>query len=719
MAHRIEGFDYFLQQVAPDLRQLTGFAFDYLLDAYDHSMKELQPHMMEAARQRSSENEKARYIAALEQCLQLQPQMHNAFAFHLMEAFKVMSGQDAGTPSAEKILAELQARAEQGREDDNYLKKIAGKTLVFYADWLTTITDALQYTLGPRTVDQDNNPFNPLMICHALHASLKIIQIHSGIKTELYRLFEEQLLKRLTPFYQQLAQHLKEAGIPVTPPGETPTRDDHAIPVLSPADLVLDTIDSDFNAILDNGIVPDHYGNPDYQPMAQTGEDDADTITATDLSRFLASLQKGYDPHTDGELPAHIKNQLQLESDQGRQLLLSRHDENIINLLNLAFRQLAETQDESIAYLFFRLQVPYTRLCLSDELFFHDSHHPARILLDKLIALTFTSHDEDTLFKQVQHCVTKIGLRYRGENALFREMIPVVDHYIDSNETPFAESRQQMTLAFEQAEKRRMAREAAKQAVLQQTDKLGHKLRFHTLMEKFWQQLLGNIYLYDGPDSDNWQQGLYLLECLVTVSSDNDMTAFKGLTRNLAHIIKQVSRLFSEHDINPEWKRTFFDQLQEIQILLMRGKTLADIDDDELSHTFAIDMIIDDYDSEMVADIDTATIGHEHRRTADEPLIPDNKKPGREAAAAFIRQLKPGQWINILHDNKRTPCFLSYYSRFRQSYIFCDRHNNKLFERARDELLNDFVTGYASVLDKTVNFEATLATVMARLKNMP
>jgi hypothetical protein len=340
------------------------------------------------------------------------------------------------------------------------------------------------------------------------------------------------------------------------------------------------------------------------------------------------------------------------------------------------------------------------------------------MLIDKIISLSFSSHDHDILFKQMQHTTTKILLKYSGELSLFTDLCKAVDGYIESNKGPFDESKKAMTLQFETSENLRMARNAAGGLVEKFTSKLSKKLRFHIVVEKFWMETLANVYLSEGKDSKEWKTALYLLDCVLSATDDQDKAKFNKMNQDLPKLIKVISQYLLKHDIDSEWKTTFINQMQEIHSLLYKGESLKTIDDEDLSGAFDIDMIIDDYESEMVADLDTSTIGFEHQKSknADELLLMERSKiPQDKAADHFLKQLQLGQWMNFLVDSKRTPCFLSYFSKLKETYIFCDRYNQKLFERERADLMKDLTSGYASTLDKTASFEATLAMVVSRV----
>lgn len=131
-------------------------------------------------------------------------------------------------------------------------------------------------------------------------------------------------------------------------------------------------------------------------------------------------------------------------------------------------------------------------------------------------------------------------------------------------------------------------------------------------------------------------------------------------------------------------------------------------------------MIIDDYDSEMMADMDTVIIGHEHAKfgnAAALELLPENRRPPQASVTAFVKNLKLGQWMNYVVDKARTPCTPSYFSKQKDTYIFCDRHNAKLFERKRAEIVKDILSGFACPLTSTLSFDGNLALVVNRLNN--
>lgn len=723
-----EGFDFFLSQIKPNLKDVTAFSFDYLLDQYKETIDLAGGHLIRAARELKTENEKARFISSIEQCQRMKNGMVTAFGLSMMEAYRILNGEEAQSGQPMDIQGSLSSLASHAREDDMYIYSVVDKAGKEFYPWVEQTTSGLQKALPGVKINEKNNPFSPMAIGNALHASLKITSMHSSVQKEIYVLFRDHLFSKLGLFYQQILQELKQAGIKVVIPGKSTTLTmpviEEDIPLLEPVTMELDTIDSHFNELIENGVVPPGFNSRDYTPLEQLHKNSKGKknriVPLKEIDSLLANIQKGYDPTTDGEVPEYIRSHLALDAKENENSIIAHHDENVINLISLVFDQIAETQSEAMAKLFFRLKVPYTRIVLNDELFFHDTSHPARLLLDNLLALTYSSHDDELLYKQLQNCVTKILLRYNGEQKIFTDLLATVDGFLKGNAGPFRQSQEAMTAKFEADEKRRLAITTARELIQKKTAALARKLRFHIMVEKIWENILTDLLLTRGAESKQWQLAVKILDIIIFLTSSGNTPQFRKLTEDLPMIAGKLSQFLSENNISQERKQVFIDQLQEIQILLLRGKSLKDLDDDDLAHTFDIDLIIDDYESEMVADIDTARIGSEHRKSSNAEkleLTPARKRPSHASAKAFVDNLAIGQWMNFIVDGQRTPCVVSYFSRQKESLTFCDRHNQKLFERKKSEIIEDLVSGFACPLENTICFEGILARVLTRISH--
>jgi hypothetical protein len=726
MIKTFEGFDFFLSQVKPSLKDVTAFSFAYLLEQYQLIIEQAESHLIKAAREQKTDTDKSRFIAAIEQCQRLKGGMISNFGHNLMEAMKPLNGHLADAQPQLHFQGSVSSLASHAREDETFMLEASTKAYKYYESLTNEITNALISIIPTSKFNRFNNPYNPMIIGNAIFSSLKITSMHSSAKKEVFVLFEELLFKNLNGFYVAILQHLRDSGAHVKIPNVTNTQETHddEIPLLAPVVSEIDTIDSDFNSLLNEGVIPPNYAHKHYTPLEHQYDDETKKrvviIEKKGIDKLLENIQKGYDPASDGALPEYIKSHLDIEAKDNEINVISQHDENIINLISLIFDQVAESEDKRMADLFLRLKVPYTRLALNDGLFFHDTSHPARKLLDELLTLTYSSDEDETLFKQLQTCVMKILLRYNGELSLFTDLIKVVQGYHESNKAPFEASLEAIRQKLEHEEQKRFAYNIVRELVAKKISRVSRRLRFHMLIEKVMSEVLVNILLTHGNESKTWSLASKLLDVVIILTDKNDSPYFKSLSADLANIIGKLSQFLSGNGIETTRKKVFLDQLQEIQSLLAQGKKLSDLDDDELSHTFDVDMIIDDYDSELVSEIDTAMIGSEHKKFANAKnleLIPENKRPQKNSAVAFVKNLRLGQWMSFVVDNNRVPCTPNYYSKQKDSYAFCDRHNKKIFERTRAEIAQDILTGFACPLESTLSFDGNLARVIHQLSS--
>ena len=261
MTRQFEGFDFFLSQVKPNLKDMVAYAFYHLLEQYQEIIQQAQGQLIAAARQQKNENDKARFIAAIEQCQRMQGGMVAAFGHGLMEAMKPLHGQPADAQPQLAYQGSVSALASHAREDETFMLTAATRSLRQYQAFNNELADALANTLPGARINRFNNPFNPMIISNALFTSLKITSMHSSAKKEILALFENQLLKTLDGFYTHILGQLREAGLKVKIPNAAPDTEiaDEDIPLLEPEQHELDTIESGFNALLEDGIIPPAY----------------------------------------------------------------------------------------------------------------------------------------------------------------------------------------------------------------------------------------------------------------------------------------------------------------------------------------------------------------------------------------------------------------------------------------------------------------------------
>lgn len=698
MSVSITGFDYFKEQVQPELRAVVDYFFTATFNLYQVDVKQIPSRLVQAARQFTEEKEKTLYITALEQVQNAQAQMLNTFAFHLLESMQYFSGENIAQINSAQVEHNFNALETHAREDELLLRSLTSQLAERNKVTLDSLHQSLEQALDIR-IEPLLSPFNTMFICHALHASLCLQGVHSRVKKEILHVFAESFFVSLDGLYANMLAQFQQLGF-----------SGHSSSGVNADGPTSDTFDMDFNEILLSGVIPADFSGAAYIPL-QTMTDNV--LSQKELLALLASLQKGYDPITDGLLITHIKHRLSVDALSGKIAAPSLRDENVINLLGLTFQKLAYTVDEQTADLLLRLSVPFTRVLLCDELLLHDKSHPARAFLNALIELAHSNPDDVLVFKQVQLYVTKTLMRYQGDTQLFVDLSREVEALLEKYQSTAPQSLDDIAAQLRAEEKQQLVRKAIASFVHRLSDKINHKLRFYLLLDIFLQEIFFSIYTDAGKDSIEWQNALRFVQRLVSLLDNSDSDAFNAAKKELAATVKTLNRYLNDLGISMLWRRNFFDQMQEIQILLNRGIQLSELKDEQLKHTHAVDIIIDHYESEWAAQkVDSYTIGHQH--TQAKPIGPVANS--RIAAETLVDNLHSGQWINIRLNDKRTPCFLSHISQSRGVYIFYNRQHQKLFERQRNDLIEDFLTGSAFLIERSASFDAALHSLIQQLK---
>ena len=749
MANTIEGFDFFLSQVKHNLKDATEFAFTHLLQQYQSIMQQADDILLQAARQASSETDKDVLITAMDISQRQLPAMQQRFAEQLINSFQPLAGQRSQAKATLDAIQPVNLISHDDLDDRILIQTLIAHARSHFEKWLDPITAALQAVLPGLGITSINNPFSPNVIGNALFDSVQLAGMGNLANQKIFTAFQQQLFHQLEPFYREILRRLAQAGIHAPPPGSSmaasaqtvlpgaatipdhrgfklDTVDDEPHPQHNPYLLVTQpdhsTNEWDAVQLIQDGIIPASLDGSHYIPLQEEARMQA-AQTMLPLSRaaideLLAGMQKGYDPQSDGDIAAFIRQQLALESSPERVQIIKREEENIINLVRLVFNHLASQQNPAIALLLQRLKLPYVRLALTDDLFFHDHLHPARQLLDKLLQLINGSHDDKILYKQIHLAVMKIQLRYNGNKEIFDQLLDTVEGFISEQNQSSNRNRTVLTRALEAEENQRLARQAAGKLVQQHMQVLHRKRLFHQLLEQVWQDVLVTVYQQQGTDSEDWRTALKLLRILLESTGSRDAEVFRQYSRQFSQIARSVSQFLQKHQVDSESKQLLLDQLQELQILFMRGKTPATLDDSELSYTPHLQKQLQSL-QQQTGNRSFSSIGHEHLQLANGKsyaLNTDMPHPTRDEASRMVDELAIGQWMNYLLDRKATPAQVGFYSKSQQSYVFFDRQHKQLFERSKLDIIEDLHRGFARLQENTQSFDGALAVVNAQIR---
>ncbi|NRB41809.1 MAG: DUF1631 family protein [Pseudomonadales bacterium] len=732
MSDSISGFDYFLTLVDNRIRSHCSYSYKYLTLHFQQLLPELEDYLQVCSRAENDILQKAYYVEAIEQLKMLGGDVSDQFCLSMMQAFWPMAHLQAGV---------LKTGRQDQRQDkpecmDDELYQLAQYYSQRSEDSLMGIHRFYVFLLHGVVIKKQNHPVSPLVIANAINNALWVCRFHDHVKRSIYSFLDEYFFQVLDNFYTDILETLEKMygkGLPKKSTAKLNTGLNAGAafdegPLLADIET-LETIDSDFNHLIEYAYIPadieQSYGQSlhlkFYQQAEVAGVACAD-ISREDIDKILVGLQGAYDPATDGDVIQLIEQELEWKKDADTFYTINEHDENIINLMTLIFKEISRHQTQDLAHLFMRLTLPFTRLVLMDELFLHDKSHEARVFLDKLLVLSHSSHKSRVLKNQIHYCVLKIVLKFRNKIAVFNQVTQKVQDMLKDNERAF-EAHLKLTSARIQAEEQlHQAQDVVGQMLQYRLESVSRVLIFHRVLIQVWKTILCQIFLHEGRNSEQWKHACQLLNFSMRLSDRKISSMKREESKQLAQKFQLLQTFLQSYHYSVEHQKLFCTQLKSLYSLLLQGLKLEDIDEDALPGHEKMCLWLTQLHakaSEYDFSNPHSLIGAEHqglKKRSSSHFLRSFRAVDKANAEQFVNDLKLGQWMMVIVNQQPLACMLVYQADKFDTYIFCDKQHKQTFRRHRSQLIEDIEKGFASPLLNQLSFQGNLSQVVARLQ---
>ncbi|MBV1883226.1 MAG: DUF1631 domain-containing protein [Pseudomonadales bacterium] len=485
------------------------------------------------------------------------------------------------------------------------------------------------------------------------------------------------------------------------------------------------------------------------------------------LSQMQADQSATYSgeasPNTAFNIRDTLQNILVSETAEGERSVISRIDEDTINLVSMFFDFILDDHNlpVSIQALISRLQIPVLKLAIKDKAFFNKGVHPARKLLNELaragLGLDETSKDNhDVVFKKISNVVHRILEEYDGEVALFDEL------YIEFSE--FFRSERKRSAVVEQRTREVALGRAKTDGARRLVDKIiqdrieGQNLpHFIVIMLRdTWSKLLFRIGVKEGPESEEWYRAIdavdQLIWSVVTRRSKNERQRW---ARILPVCLKSLRHGFKEIAYAELEAQAFFEDLQKTHATMLTLSLTVEVDDIQELPNISIDsgdqVPIGELREESVArnpdpsivapsrimpeedaveDIselilkETAHVratAHEPQNTGQHKLTAVEQQQEKELAASYIYlkkidAIEVGSWLEFSPLNEpQKRCRLAVKLPENDHLVFVNRRGLKVIDRSRSQLASEMRKGRLSVIDSRPVFDRALDAIVGAL----
>ena len=232
------------------------------------------------------------------------------------------------------------------------------------------------------------------------------------------------------------------------------------------------------------------------------------------LQAKIASLKNTTESLSTEEIKQEIISNISQENGGVIDKQVSLVDERNMDFVGLMFEAIAddETVSAIMTNLISRLQVPVTKVAMTDNNLYEQEDHPARVTVDLLTTSgKGINNEEDRLYDELEEIVDSILDDFDVDLDAFEVAVDVLGNIVHREEN--------LTNETERAQQKKILQEHAKEVVINQLKsvlihkKIPEKVR--PLVLKNWSTLMLNHYIRHGRDSMEWMQSVLLLKLLL------------------------------------------------------------------------------------------------------------------------------------------------------------------------------------------------------------
>jgi hypothetical protein len=440
---------------------------------------------------------------------------------------------------------------------------MANKLRIYCEDELVALDQRVGVLLGDADLPAKDNPFSPQVICDAFKHACRELEVDTGVRRALLKLFDDHVLDDIRAVYKAVNALLVRNAIlpqvrysiarnqerPQQAPGAPGASGAAAMPGTAPATDMAGVSAQDLFAVLQRLAT----GNA--MPLAQPGafaapvgavgavgavgvvgpvgnvgppeSGSTPVLKGTELLSSLTRIQIGDLSALDGGPllvsagapgTTNVLHQLKGTSVGAG---MDQVDLLTLDIIAMLFDQLFDDPNvpDGVKALIGRLQIPMLKVAIADKSFFSTKSHPARRLLDTVgeIALRLPADfgASSPLFTRLQDILQLLIDGFQDDVEVFtqaREQLHALlaeeDHRIEV-ETRFEAKR------VEEMENLALARSVAQEAVKS-------RVRAHNLpgpvsefLAQQWLKLLLLIHVKEGKEGRAWSSALAVMDQLI------------------------------------------------------------------------------------------------------------------------------------------------------------------------------------------------------------
>ena len=196
---------------------------------------------------------------------------------------------------------------------------------------------------------------------------------------------------------------------------------------------------------------------------------------------------------------------------------------DVVDRFFQSMRKNPRISSEAKQYLL-KLEVPVLKVLLNDERFFEDQQSSVRAVMNRIAQLGAKGSNLNAASKgKVTKLIQKIIEEFESDTAVFDTVLAELDKLIDRQNNLYVKNVERVAAAAEGTLKVEEANLATTRAI---NDRIAHKFvpsALVTLINEGWKEYLNLTYIKYGEDSEQWSEGLAVIDRLIAYGNDPRM----------------------------------------------------------------------------------------------------------------------------------------------------------------------------------------------------
>lgn len=540
-------------------------------------------------------------------------------------------------------------------EEKLALAAMTRKRIADNAEALYALNQRLSALRGGSKITDYSNPFAPGVFAEGLQAAITELTLDEASRLLIYKIFDNTFMAGLHPLYQEINLQLQNSGvlpnlnyqIRKTPEEILADLPEELKNQLSQVSMQkqLDLIHA--IQLLQSRLRP--------QPAIQRPY----SVSALPAAQVLASIQQLQHNASvllsglDTQQAVAASNTEQLRQQVEAQIRRSDDiDENVIEIVGLLFEYMLNDQQlpDSVKTLLSYLHTPFLKIALIDKDFFNRPEHPARQLLNSLVAagerwVEPSGKRKSEVFEQIRKIVHRVLKEFDNDIRLFSVLAFEFNQYLRQHSRRIRMTEQRAMQAAQGENKLKEIRLKVETYLKARVGSIHLSPAVETLLFEPWANFLAFNLLRFGSRSLQWRQAAQVVDDILWYCLPHD-------TQADFHAQKRIEEL---QQMLPEALKTGFDT---VGYDTRQGQRLIDMLAQRQSNTL-VDKPAPSVPAAAPVDIDTVKIDQQVAAAIHaDPLLAKLKNVAVDTWFEFNASSNEPQQVKLAWANTKTFHFM-------------------------------------------------------------